>query len=368
MRIDIILPYKEIFSNEKASAVSLTIKNSIEFSKFKKNITIFGQFTNKPFSKINFIGIKINKYFHFGKNKKILSNYIKLNKKKIKENTIIEIHNRPYIFNLAIKKYLIKDPITLHFHNDPRDMKGSKTIEERQFIAENAAAIYFVSEYIKNCFVDDLDKNFDNLFVIPNAIQRTFTSQPIKKKEILCVGRLVYEKGVHLFVKAIRDIVKEHQDWKFKIIGTPKAGQNNFKSSYAKDLINEFNSLGKNVEYLGFIANKEVKNYLEKASILVVPSIWEEPFALTALEGFCYGTAIIASKVGGMSELLKDTALLIEDINQEKLKDSIKKLILDKDLLIKYQKKSWVNYKYNQSDIVILQDNLRKNIFKKFKF
>ena len=35
MIIDIILPYKEIFSKNKASAVSLTVKNSAEFSKYK---------------------------------------------------------------------------------------------------------------------------------------------------------------------------------------------------------------------------------------------------------------------------------------------------------------------------------------------
>ena len=39
--IDIILPYKEIFNKNKASAVSLTILNSFKFCKFKKNIRIF---------------------------------------------------------------------------------------------------------------------------------------------------------------------------------------------------------------------------------------------------------------------------------------------------------------------------------------
>ena len=55
MKIDIILPYKEIFSATSASAVSLTVKNSIEFSEFKNDITVYGQNTNKPFYK-NFVG------------------------------------------------------------------------------------------------------------------------------------------------------------------------------------------------------------------------------------------------------------------------------------------------------------------------
>ena len=40
MKIEIILPYKEIFSEKKASAVSITVKNSMKFSKYKKNILI----------------------------------------------------------------------------------------------------------------------------------------------------------------------------------------------------------------------------------------------------------------------------------------------------------------------------------------
>ena len=72
MRIDIILPFKEVFSKDKASAVSLTVKNSTEYSEFKNNINIFGQYTDKPFKNFNFKGIKVKKFFHFGNNRSIL--------------------------------------------------------------------------------------------------------------------------------------------------------------------------------------------------------------------------------------------------------------------------------------------------------
>ena len=365
MRIDIILPFKEVFSPKKASAVSLTIKNSAEYSEFKKNINVFGQYTDNPFNDIKFNGIKVNKFFHFGNNRSILINYLILNKKRILEKKIIEIHNRPYIFNLAIKKK-IKDPITLHFHNDPREMKGSKSIKERIFIANNAAAVYFVSNYIKNCFLDGLNKNFKNLFILPNGIQRRINKQPKKKKQIMFIGRLVPEKGCHLFVEAISEIVKNFPEWQFTIIGTPKAGNKILNLSYAKNLINNFKSFGKNVEYLGFISNDNIIKKLEEVSILVVPSIWQEPFALTALEGICNGAAVIASKVGGMSEMLEDTGFLISDINVIKLRESIKLLLLNENLLRLYQKKSWNNYRYNQTDIVIRQDHYRKEIMCKY--
>ena len=361
MRIDIILPYKELFSRNKASAVSLTVKNSAEFSKFKHDINVYGQFVEKPFPDLKFIGIKTSKFFHLGNNRSILINYIKLIKKKFFEKRIIEIHNRPYLFNLAIKKD-IRASVTLHFHNDPREMRGAKSIAERELIAQNAASVYFVSEYIKDCFLEGLKKKYNNLYVIPNGIQRTIIKQPNKKKLIVFIGRLVPEKGCHLFVEAIREICKDYQDWEFKIIGTPKAGEKKLNLSYAKKLIDNFESLSDNTEYLGFIPNAEVKNILEKTSILVVPSVWQDPFPLTALEGICSGAAVIASNVGGMTEMLKDIGYLIDEIDEIKLKNAIKSLITNKNFLLDYQKKSWEKYRFNQTDIVRMQDKYREMI------
>ena len=64
------------------------------------------------------------------------------------------------------------------------------------------------------------------------------------------------------------------------------------------------------------LPNDEVRKILEVTSILVVPSIWQEPFPLTALEGICSGAAVIASKVGGISEMLEDTGYLIDSIDE----------------------------------------------------
>ena len=365
MNIDIIMPYKEIFSEKKASAVSLTIKNSWEFSEFKSSIKVFGQFTEVPFADINFVGLKIKKFLHFGKNRSILMNYLNLHKKDMSSKKIIELHNRPYLFNAAIR-IVRNTPISLHFHNDPTEMGGSKTTYERIRIAKNADAVYFVSEFLKKCFLKGISKDFNNLHVLPNALERKLHKQPKKNREIAFVGRLVKEKGAHIFIESIRSLVKKYPEWKFRIIGTSKAGNEKLKTSYEKKIIRDFKSLGNNTEYSGFISNSEVKEIMKTLSILVVPSVWEEPFGLTALEGFCYGAAIIASKVGGLEEMLDGTGLLIKDIDEIKLEKSITSLIQNKKLLEDYQNKSWTNYKYNQSQIVKKQDMIRNEIFNNF--
>ena len=74
MNIDIILPFKEIYSPKKASAVSLTVKNSMEYSAFKKDIKVYGQITQDSFNKNNFVGVRIKKFFHLGSNRSVLIN------------------------------------------------------------------------------------------------------------------------------------------------------------------------------------------------------------------------------------------------------------------------------------------------------
>ena len=362
MNIDIILPYKEIFSKKKASAVSLTVKNSMEYSEFRSIINIYGQFTSTPFTKENFIGIKVNKIFNFGKNRSILKNYINIAKSNINTKTIIEIHNRPYLFNEAVNQ-LSDYPISLHYHNDPTTMNGSKTISQRINIANKAAAVYFVSHFIKKRFLDGINQKFKNLYVLPNGIQRRLKKQPEKKKEILFIGRLVHEKGSHLFVKAINNIVKKNPEWNFKIIETAKAGQEELKTDYEKKVIEDFISLGKNTSYMGFISNNHVQNILKTTSILVLPSLWDDPFPLTALEGLSNGVAIIASNRGGLTEMLTGRGILINDINEENLENSITNFILNKDLLKDYQNKSWNNYIFNQTIVSKFQDKIRRQIF-----
>ena len=57
MLINILLPYKEKFSKNKASSVSLTVANNLQFSKYKKQIRVFGHNLKDPMYKDNFVGI-----------------------------------------------------------------------------------------------------------------------------------------------------------------------------------------------------------------------------------------------------------------------------------------------------------------------
>ena len=104
----------------------------------------------------------------------------------------------------------------------------------------------------------------------------------------------------------------------------------------------------------------------DTSSILIVPSIWDDPFPLTALEGLATGQAVIASARGGLTEMLKDIGILINDINSKKLVQEMKKLMIDHKKLNDFQKKSWKDFIYQQEEVSKMQDKIRKTIFKNF--
>ena len=58
MKINILLPYKEKFDENKASSVSITVKNNLSHTKFLSHIKVYGKNVEKPLFKDNFEGIK----------------------------------------------------------------------------------------------------------------------------------------------------------------------------------------------------------------------------------------------------------------------------------------------------------------------
>ena len=105
---------------------------------------------------------------------------------------------------------------------------------------------------------------------------------------------------------------------------------------------------------------------MKTASIIVIPSIWEEPFGLVAAEAMSNGISIIASKVGGMPEIIGDNGVLIENINYKKLRKNLIELLKDNSLRESYQKKAWKNFKLSSALSSKILDDYRRIIFQNY--
>jgi glycosyltransferase involved in cell wall biosynthesis len=365
MQISILLPHKERFDKNLPSSVVITIKNNLFKSKFNKNIKIYGKKVDTPISKENFFGVEDTIIFR-SKNKNLANVMCKDILKSKHKDHIIEIHNRPYLFKLIYKK-LKKHHICIFFHNDPQHMKGSIKIEERLNLLKNSKMIYCVSKYIKRRFLEGIEGKFTNIKVLYNGVDRKINKMPKKNREVIFVGRLVPEKGIHIYIDAIEKIFEKFPLWKFSVIGSPYLGSSSKDTQFAKNQYTKFKKIGKQAHFTGFLNPEKVCQKMEKASIIVIPSLWEEPFGLVVAEAMANGIAIIASKVGGIPEIIEKNGILIKDISAEKLAKELSKMMTNNLNIVKYQKLAWQNFKLSSNASSMKLDKYREQILENSK-
>ena len=349
LKIATILPYKENYSKDKASAASLWVSEFFKKSKFKKTNYIYGNTRYKNYLTKNYKNIYLKSL-----NSKLVSSTNEYCKKLVKEINvnkfdIVEIHNRPLIF-FKIYKY-IDSRIIFYFHNDPLSMKGSKSIKERLDILKKIDKIIFVSEWTKNRFFIDLDEKLKaKTEVIYPSVKKL--KKRNKNKFITFVGKLNYSKGYDLFEKSINKILNEFPKWKAFTIGDEDR-----REIYVNH---------KNHFELGFLNHKKTINFLNKSDIAVVPSRWDEPFGRTALEASSVGCATIITNRGGLIETT-DHAIILKNIDSHSLYTQIKKLIKNPKIKSNIQKRSRNNIKHLIEKNTILIDQMRESCLPNFK-
>jgi glycogen(starch) synthase len=131
---------------------------------------------------------------------------------------------------------------------------------------------------------------------------------PLEFPRILCLGRLVPEKGFELAIRAFAELVKKHPNARLIITGDGPS-----KPDLEK-LADQLR-VDKFVEFTGAINPDEVYTLINTATMMVIPSRWREAFGLVALEASQMARPVIASDVGGLSEAVLDgqTGLLYEN-------------------------------------------------------
>jgi glycosyltransferase involved in cell wall biosynthesis len=338
----IILPYGEEFNENSAGAAGIFVKESLRNEKIKKykqkfsfSFIIYGSAQNvyKRFKKIYVQSGPEKKFFS---NANYIQNFINKFEKKIINN--IEIHNRPAYAKKLIEAFP-SSKIFIFYHNDPRKLRGSKSVEERNFL-KNRCTNIFLSKYIKNCFYSGLKKKYNkNTDVIYPGVKK-ITKIKNKKKIIVFTGKLNEAKGYDLFIKAADNIKKDlrFKEWKFLSLGSEKRRTINRSS---------------NVKELGFYSNNNVSNLYKLASIAIAPSKWDEPLGRLPIEAGANGCITISSDKGGLIESNKN-GIIIKNIDENKITNILKKICLDKNLTEKHNK---LLKKFNFTD-----EKFQKNI------
>lgn len=144
--------------------------------------------------------------------------------------------------------------------------------------------------------------------VIPNAYDNALfcsDANVTKSRDFVFCGRLVSDKGAAIALTAFAAVLLDFPHARFTVVGSGPEQQ-------TLELLVERLGCRHQVLFTGFLRGIDLRDALQSHRCIVVPSIWEEPFGIVALEGLaCCGRAIV-SRRGGLPEAVGSCGAIVE--------------------------------------------------------
>lgn len=166
--------------------------------------------------------------------------------------------------------------------------------------------------------------------VIPNpyndSLFRHLVDVP-KANDLVFVGRLVPDKGVDILLRALQNL-RTHGPHKphLTIIGEGP------EKEKLQRLVVELN-IESSVSFVGQLQGEQLVRELNAHHILVVPSLWNEPFGIVALEGIACGCAVVASAGGGLEDAVGPCGLTFPNGDISALERRLEELLSKPNLV-----------------------------------
>jgi len=159
------------------------------------------------------------------------------------------------------------------------------------------------------------------------ALAKLRDKQPKKHEIILMAGRLVPWKGVDFLISAMKLVTKSRPSARLMIVGDGPDLDRLERIAKSQGLLNRV------VFFVGRKAYEEIPEYMARSDVFVLPSTYE-PAPHVIIEAMSCSKPIVATKVGGIPELITDgvSGLLVEPKNTQSLADAILRLLEQKGL------------------------------------
>ena len=375
----ILLPHKEVMTEENAGAVASVVAQHAKLSSGDHDFRVFGQMLNVPaVSGIDYVPMTPDFSWMRGRNIGLARAYVqKLN--VLPRPDLVEVHGRAQVARYVCQKRPDL-PVILYLHNDPRDMRGAKTEDERLWLMRHLAGIICVSDYIRSCFLDGLAPNSIENETVQSVLNGTTKSDKMhlpKEKSILVIGRMVPEKGILPACHAIAKVLKAFPDWKLHVVGG-RHFRKTPPSNYEKQIEQAVSAVRGQVHLHGFQPTKFTRTLQKKAAISVVPSLWAEPCGLTGLEALAAGSALLTTDRGGIPEYASGRAVIIKlsgternDQNAEvafksALAQELHHLINENDLREALQHNAFNDFPFTAEHMVDKANRVRQDFLSRF--
>ena len=357
--IDILLPAKERFAAANAGAISGVVNDLVAASQTGSCFRICGTMVENPLNNHRFMGLRPRGKWFQGNNIGCAADYL-AQIEKTGAPDLLEVHSRCHVATY-IKQRQPDLRVSLYLHNDPRDMKGGRSVDDRKSLLRDMAGIICVSAYIRDCFLDGLvvdEALAAKVGVAQNGAQRWLTKQPAKHPVILIASRMVPEKGVLECAQALAGILPNHPDWRLVIAGA-KRFEAATRGTYEAQISKVIESLGEQAIMTGFIPIDEVRKWQAKAAISACPSLWNDPMPKAVLESLAAGCALLTTRRGGIPEVADGRAHIVDTPSIEQFRAAFEKLLTDDIYLKRLQDAAWNDFPFTANAMADDADALR---------
>ncbi len=248
-----------------------------------------------------------------------------------KDYDIIIIENMISLYKVR-KKEMVGKKVFFHMHNNGDAYRNEKDMKE---FLKNGGHVITVSRYLENT-VRSLCNHTDVQTLINCVDTNVFYNIPEETKErirkehhienkdfvFLYSGRLIPEKGVLELVKAFSDLYERFPNSRLIISGCALF-ESKKQTKYQKEIYRISTQIPQ-ITFAGFIEPCKMPEIYACADVVVIPSRWEEPFGMVALEALSMNIPIIATRSGGLTEILDDKCAIIIP-NDDKLCHGLEK-------------------------------------------
>ena len=163
--------------------------------------------------------------------------------------------------------------------------------------------------------------------IIPNSYREdVFYEIPEiqRDQELVFLGRLVSDKGVNLLLDALAQLKSKGLTPRLTIIGSGAEELNLRQQVQSLELIEQVTFAGVKLEH-------ELTKLLNAHQIMVIPSLWDEPFGIVALEGLACGCVIVGSQGGGLKDAIGSCGVTFPNGDVQALTQILLKLLKNPD-------------------------------------
>jgi glycogen(starch) synthase len=147
---------------------------------------------------------------------------------------------------------------------------------------------------------------------------------PLDPPTLLCAGRFIAEKGFDVALQAFARVCNTHDSVRLVM-----AGDGPERS--ALQMLSRELGIASRVDFLGWTAPDRIAAEINRATLMITPSRWQEAFGLVNLEAAQMGRPVVATRVGGIPEIVDHdwTGLLVENGNVDAMACAVSSLLDD---------------------------------------